>query len=66
MTLSCRQTRNQMLGHKQQITAAHYRLDLGEDMHTSITLILKLHVNLLTKRNDVYRSRGINHFNLSY
>ncbi len=57
-----------MLGHKQQITAAHYRLDSGEDMHTSITLtlILKLYVNLLNKRNDVYRSGGMNRFNLSY
>lgn len=66
MTLSCLQTRNQMLGHKQQITAAHYRMDSGEDMHKSITLILKLLVNLLNKRNDVYRSGGMNHFNLSY
>ncbi len=57
-----------MLGHKQQITAAHCRLDSGEDMHTSITLtlILKLYVNLLNKRNDVYRSGGMNRFNLSY
>lgn len=55
-----------MLGHKKQITAAHYQLDLGEDLHTYITLILKLRVNLLTKRNDAYHSRGMNHFNLSY